>query len=122
MRTLRAVVSRCRGAEKNEDSGAVVRGIIGEHASKEKGGCAVSEEIQVRGVIRGLEATSLQYGTHGLYTEDGELLYALRSEAVRLDDYAERPVHVYGTPDPDYAGETAEGSPDLLNVTGVHEL
>lgn len=82
----------------------------------------MSEEIQVRGVIRGLEATSFRYGTHGLYSEDGELLYALRSDAVRLDDYAGRPVHVHGTPDPDYAGDAAEGKPDLLNVTGVHEL
>jgi acyl-CoA thioesterase FadM len=69
-----------------------------------KGGCAVSEDIQVRGVIQGLEATSFQYGTHGLYSEDGELLYALRSDAVRLDDHTGEPVHLHGTPDPDYAG------------------
>ena len=87
-----------------------------------KGGCAVGEDIQVRGVIQGLEATSFQYGTHGLYSEDGELLYALRSDAVRLDDHTGESVHLHGTPDPDYAGDAVEGGPGLLNVTRVHGL
>jgi hypothetical protein len=87
-----------------------------------KGGCAVSEDIQVRGVIQGLEATSFQYGTHGLYSEDGELLYALRSDAVRLDDHTGESVHLHGTPDPDYAGGAVEVGPGLLNVTRVHGL
>ena len=87
-----------------------------------KGGCAVSEDIQVRGVIQGLEATSFQYGTHGLYSEDGELLYALRSDTVRLDDHARESVHLHGTPDADHAPGDAEGGPGFLNVTGVHGL
>jgi hypothetical protein len=87
-----------------------------------KGGCAVSEDIQARGVIQGLEATSFQYGTHGLYSEDGELLYALHSDTVRLEDHTGESVHLNGTPDADYAGGAVEGGPGLLNVTGVHGL
>ena len=82
----------------------------------------MSEDIQVRGVIQGLEATSFQYGTHGLYSKDGELLYALHSDTVRLDDHTGESVHLHGTPDPDYAGGAVEGGPELLNVTGVHGL
>ena len=78
----------------------------------------MSEEIQVRGVIQELEQTTSWQGTHGLYSEDGELLHVLRSDAVRLDDYVGGPVHVYGTPDPDYPGD----GPDLLDVTRVHRL
>jgi acyl-CoA thioesterase FadM len=82
----------------------------------------VSEDIQVRGVIQGLEATSFQYGTHGLYSEDGELLYALHSDTVRLDDHTGKSVHLHGTPDADHATGDAEGGPRLLNVTEVHGL
>ena len=82
----------------------------------------MNEDIQVRGVIQGLEATSFQYGTHGLYSEDGELLYALHSDTVRLDDHTGESVHLHGTPDADHTGGAVEGGPGLLNVTEVHGL
>ncbi len=79
----------------------------------------MSEDIQVRGVVQGLEATSFRYGTHGLYSED---LYALHSDTVRLDEHTGESVHLHGTPDADHAGGAVEGGPGLLNVTGVHRF
>lgn len=56
------------------------------------------EEITVSGIVNELEVTTWMYGTHSLVNnETQELLYALKSETINLDDYIGKKVEIEGT-------------------------
>lgn len=71
---------------------------------------------KAEGVLKLLEATSFQYGTHALHDASGKMLYALQSDLIKLDNYIDSPVVVKGHPLVDYSHE---GGPAHLSVTDV---
>jgi hypothetical protein len=75
---------------------------------------------QATGVLKKLEITSFQYGTHSITDEASGTFYALKSEDEELlDSYVGQRVTVYGTLVPGYENGQIEGGPPLLNVTRV---
>jgi hypothetical protein len=75
--------------------------------------------VVAEGTIQKQGITSYQYGTHVLLDGGDDLLFALQSETIALDEYAGERVQVRGTRVPGYQDGAVEGGPDLLNVTGV---
>src|SRR3954452_2321494 len=73
--------------------------------------------VTAEGLLHRQELTSYQYGTYVLLDTAGHTLYALRATTLNLDDYAERPVRLTGTPVPGYP---LSGGPPLLDVTDIH--
>lgn len=80
-----------------------------------------NETVVAEGVIEKQGITTYQYGTHVLLDGGGNLLFALQSDTVSLDDYAGERVTVSGTRVPGYQDGAVEGGPDLLDVTGVDD-
>lgn len=79
------------------------------------------EAVVAEGVIEKQGITTYQYGTHVLLDGDGNLLFALQSDTLSLDDYAGERVTVTGMRVPGYQDGAVEGGPDLLDVTGVDD-
>lgn len=69
------------------------------------------------GTLESLEnvATAWMYGTHALKGEEGEILYALESEPISLDDFEGEAVSVRGV----LVHKGLEGGPPLLDVNRV---
>lgn len=101
-----------------QDPGSAPTGVADQY-----GGLADIEEtgdaVTVEGTVREAGITSYQYGTHVLLGESGNLLFALRSETVTLDDYVGQRVTVHGARVSGYQNGAVEGGPDLLDVTRV---
>jgi hypothetical protein len=72
--------------------------------------------VIAEGLLRRQGLTNYQYGTYILLDTAGRTLYALRATTLNLDPYADRPVHLIGTPVPGYP--LADGPP-LLDVTAI---
>lgn len=75
-----------------------------------------TDNMEVTGTIQQQGITSYQYGTHTL-TND-ETFYALRSEAVNLDDYLDEEVTIIAKK---IDGYPLEGGPEYLLVLEVVE-
>src|SRR3990167_4237918 len=72
-----------------------------------------SKIITAQGNIQPLEGSIWQYGTHTLLDEDGDILYALSSDAVTLDDYDGKKVEVQGSLKEGYP---VDGGPPYIEV------
>ncbi|WP_131536809.1 hypothetical protein [Pedobacter nototheniae] len=70
--------------------------------------------ITLTGKIEKLGMTTFQYGTHLLKTENKT--YALKSDAIKLDQYVDKSVTIKGKK---VAGYPLEGGPELIEVTLV---
>ncbi|MGM9478458.1 hypothetical protein ACS5PU_18690 [Pedobacter sp. GSP4] len=70
--------------------------------------------VTVNGKIEKLGMSTFQYGTH-LIKADNKT-YALKSAAINLDNYVDKPVTVKGKK---VAGYPIDGGPELLEVTLV---
>ena len=79
----------------------------------------VSKIITAQGNIQPLEGSIWQYGTHTLLDEDGDILYALSSDAVTLDDYNGKKVEVQGSLKEGYP---VDGGPPYMEVSVVKEM
>lgn len=71
------------------------------------------------GTIQKAGITTYQYGTHILIDQSGDLLFALQSDTVALDDYVDERVTLQGVRVPSYQNGAIEGGPDLLEVTRI---
>ncbi|HEX2729315.1 MAG TPA: hypothetical protein VHM16_06135 [Rubrobacteraceae bacterium] len=77
------------------------------------------ETVAAEGTVQKAGITTYQYGTHVLMGESGDLLFALRSDTVALDDYVGERVTLQGIRVPGYQNGAVEGGPDLLEVTRI---
>lgn len=74
-------------------------------------------EIVVTGVVKPLQVSSWQYGSHLLVNRQSGDRYALTSDSVALDRYVESgPVTVYGS---FVDGYPVDGGPPYIRVTTV---
>lgn len=67
------------------------------------------------GTLAPLEVSIWQYGTHTLTTEDGEF-YALKSDAIDLNDFNDQPVLLLGDK---IEGYPVDSGPEFLDVKKV---
>ena len=74
-----------------------------------------SERMEITGTIEQQGMTSYQYGTHTITTADDEY-YALKSEAIELDDYLNEEVTIVAEK---IEGYPLSGGPDYLLVLEV---
>ena len=74
-----------------------------------------SEKMEITGTIEQQGMTSYQYGTHTLTTADDEY-YALKSDAVKLDNYISKEVTIVAEK---IEGYPLSGGPDYLLVLEV---
>lgn len=70
-----------------------------------------AKQATATGTIQKIGMTTFQYGTHLLKTENKT--YALRSDAIKLDEYLNKKVTVKGKK---VKGYPLEGGPELLDV------
>ncbi len=70
-----------------------------------------AKQATATGTIQKTGMTTFQYGTHLLKTENKT--YALRSDAIKLDEYLNKKVTVKGKK---VKGYPLEGGPELLDV------
>lgn len=75
-----------------------------------------NDQMEITGTIQQQGMTSYQYGTHTLTNE--EIFYALKSEAVDLDEYLEEEVTLVAEK---ITGYPVDGGPDYLLVLRVKE-
>lgn len=75
-----------------------------------------SNQMEVTGTIQPQGMTSYQYGTHTISNK--ETFYALKSEAVNLDDYLDQEVTIKAKK---IAGYPVDGGPEYLLVLEVVE-
>jgi hypothetical protein len=68
------------------------------------------------GIIKGHGTTSYMYGTHVLVNDNGNTLYALRSNNIDLDRHVGRKVKVSGYL---IKGYPIDGGPDFLDVESI---
>lgn len=73
-----------------------------------------TDQMEVTGTIAQQGITSYQYGTHTLSNDD--TFYALKSEAVNLDDYLDQEVTIRAKK---IEGYPVDGGPDYLLVLEV---
>lgn len=90
-------------------------------AADQYGGAPAGEAVVVEGTVQQQGITTYQYGTHVLTGESGGLLFALRSDAVALDDYVGERVTLHGARVPGYQNGAVEDGPDLLEVTRIDD-
>ncbi|MDX1603277.1 MAG: hypothetical protein R3209_09405 [Salinimicrobium sediminis] len=74
-----------------------------------------SERMEITGTIEQQGMTSYQYGTHTITTADDEY-YALKSEAIELDNYLNEEVTIVAEK---IEGYPLSGGPDYLLVLEV---
>lgn len=67
------------------------------------------------GTLEVLEMSNWMYGSHTLTTEDGEF-YALKSDAIDLNDFNDQPVHLFGD---EMEGYPLNNGPKLIDVKKV---
>lgn len=75
-----------------------------------------ADQMKVTGTIQQQGITSYQYGTHTLSNDD--TFFALKSEAVNLDDYVDQEVTIVGKK---IEGYPVDGGPEYLLVLKVVE-
>lgn len=71
--------------------------------------------VSASGVVEDPEITSFMYGTHTLGSENGELIYALESDSVNLDNFVGETVSIEGTK----VHSGFDGGPPLVNVEAI---
>lgn len=82
---------------------------------------AAGEAVVAEGTVQKQGMTAYQYGTHVLTGENGNLLFALQSDTVTLDDYVGKRVTLHGIRVSGYQNGAVEGDPDLLEVTRIDD-
>jgi hypothetical protein len=75
-----------------------------------------SQSLLVTGIVKKQGVTTYQYGTHVLNDKDGKIVYALKSEHIKLDDYIDKKVEIWGIPEEGYP---IEGGPEFLEVIKI---
>lgn len=75
-----------------------------------------SLEITATGIVQEQGMTTYQYGTHVL---QGEVMYALKSDVIILNNYVGKMVTLKGVK---VEGYPVDGGPDYLRVIEVTEL
>lgn len=75
------------------------------------------DAMEITGTIQPQGITSYQYGTHTITTVDDQF-YALKSNAVDLDDYVDEEVTIVAEK---IEGYPVDGGPDFLLVLEVKE-
>jgi hypothetical protein len=75
-----------------------------------------SGSIKAIGVVKASGASTFQYGTHILTDNSGNMLYALRSKSVNLDNHIDKNVEIKGHK---VKGYPVDGGPEYLEVTKV---
>lgn len=88
-------------------------------AADQYGEPPAGETVVAEGKIQPAGMTTYQYGTHILTDGSGDLLFALQSDTVALDDYVDKRVTLHGVRVPGYQNGAVEGGPDLLEVTRI---
>jgi len=78
---------------------------------------ANSDTMEISGTIEPIGMTTWQYGSHTISSEEG-VLYALRSESVRLEDYEGKMVNIKGDK---VEGYPVENGPEFIEVTEINE-
>jgi cell division protein FtsX len=82
-----------------------------------KADVSTNYDVTATGTIQQTGITTYMYGTHVLKDDSGKTLYALKSDAVNLDDYVDKgKVAVQGDLIPGYP---VDGGPNYLNVKKV---
>ena len=82
-----------------------------------KADVSASYGVTAIGTIQKTGITTYMYGTHVLKDDSGKTLYALKSDAINLDDYVDKgTVTVQGDLIPGYP---VDGGPDYLDVKKV---
>jgi len=76
-------------------------------------------EIVSSGIVKKLEVSTWQYGTHTLNDEEGKILYALKSSTKDLNAYNDLKVTLLGSR---VDGYPVDGGPLYLDVIAVKEL
>jgi hypothetical protein len=69
--------------------------------------------VSAVGIIKKQGATTYMYGTHILLNDNGQTLYALKSNTINLDNYIDKRVAVKGDL---ISGYPVDGGPDYLDV------
>jgi hypothetical protein len=77
-----------------------------------------SKGVSASGIIQLQGITTYQYGTHVLLDVNGNTLYALKSDILKLNNYLGKKVELQGMP---VEGYPLEGGPDYLEVLTIHE-
>jgi len=77
-------------------------------------GAQKTDVIELSGKLEKLGMSTFQYGTHLL--KSGDKTYALRSQKVNLDGYADKEVTLKGTR---VDGYPIEAGPDLIEVQEI---
>lgn len=72
--------------------------------------------VRKTGTIHHQGITTYQYGSHILIDNDGNLVYALRSNNVNLDNFVGDEVEIWGA---FVEGYPVEDGPDFVDVTEV---
>lgn len=70
--------------------------------------------VTLSGTVQEMGMTTFQYGTHKI--KAGEKTYALKSDMVKLADYADKAVTLKGRK---VAGYPLEGGPELIEVSTI---
>lgn len=73
------------------------------------------EEVTAEGTLTVLEVIPEPIGTHGLFSDDGTLLYALESSTLTLDDFVGEKVTIKGI----VTQLGVDDGPDLVDVSSV---
>jgi|SRR5690554_2152671 len=76
---------------------------------------AKSDSMEISGIIEPIGMTTWQYGSHTISNEEG-VIYALRSESVRLEEYEGKMVTIKGEK---VDGYPVENGPEFIEVTEI---
>lgn len=88
--------------------------IIASLAACSKDDDTTSLQLQVTGVIHGQGVTTYQYGTHAI--SNSNVVYALKSDNINLDNYLFQTVTITGVK---VSGYPVDNGPEYINVTSV---
>ena len=84
--------------------------------SKEDG---LGDKVTETGTIKLLEASTFQYGSHILVDSQYNMLYALRSDKLNLNNYNDQNVKIVGNL---IEGYPVDGGPDFVEVKAIETL
>ena len=73
---------------------------------------------KISGIVSAQGISTYQYGTHILTDDNGNLLYALRSNCTNLDKYLNKNVEIKGRK---IKGYPVSGGPEYLEVSNVDQ-
>ena len=76
------------------------------------------DQVTAEGTLQKQGTTSYQYGTHVLKDTEGTTMYALKSDAINLDNFLNKKIIVVATK---VEGYPIEGGPDYLEVIKIKD-